>query len=185
MLKGVKEGISIEINNYNEDIKELKDKLKNKDFLGEDVDFILRRKDKKYFREIYDLVNEYGYDAYILKDEEEKEEVEEEKTLIVKKTVRSGTRIEFDGNIVIVGDVNPGSEIFADGDVYIYGRARGIIHAGRKGDITRRILALGMEVNQIRIGNIYAKGDGGLKKGVSETAYVEDGRIVLQEYKWI
>lgn len=185
MLKGIKEGISIEISNYVDDIKELKEKLENKDFLGKNVDFILRRKDKKYFREIYDLVNKYDHDAYIMKEEEIEKEIEEEKTLIIKKTVRSGTRIEFAGNIVVIGDVNPGSEVFAEGDIYIYGRARGIIHAGRKGDITRKILALGMEVNQIRIGNIYAKGESELKKGVSETAYVENGRIVLQEYKWI
>ncbi|MBL8102013.1 MAG: hypothetical protein JNM02_05760, partial [Anaerolineales bacterium] len=60
--------------------------------------------------------------------------ITDDTALFVNKTVRSGTRIEFPGHIVIVGDVNPGAEIVAEGNVIVWGRVRGMIHAGSKGD---------------------------------------------------
>ncbi|MBK8784166.1 MAG: septum site-determining protein MinC [Anaerolineales bacterium] len=75
----------------------------------------------------------------------------EDSALFVNKTVRSGTRIEFPGNIVIVGDVNPGAEIVAEGNVIIWGRVRGMIHAGSKGDRSAFICALDLSANQLRI----------------------------------
>ena len=33
-----------------------------------------------------------------------------------------------------MGDVNAGAEIVADGNVIVWGRVRGMIHAGAKGD---------------------------------------------------
>ncbi|HNH79876.1 MAG TPA: septum site-determining protein MinC, partial [Anaerolineales bacterium] len=67
------------------------------------------------------------------------------------KTLRSGTRVEFPGNIVIVGDVNPGAEIVAEGNVVVWGRVRGMIHAGAKGDRSAYICALDLSANQLRI----------------------------------
>ena len=71
--------------------------------------------------------------------------------LFVNKTVRSGTRIEFPGHIVIVGDVNSGAEIVAVGNVIVWGRVRGMIHAGSKGDRSAFICALDLSANQLRI----------------------------------
>jgi septum site-determining protein MinC len=77
--------------------------------------------------------------------------VTEDTALFVNKTVRSGTRIEFPGHIVIFGDVNPGAEIVAEGNVIIWGRVRGMIHAGSKGDRSAFICALDLSANQLRI----------------------------------
>lgn len=71
--------------------------------------------------------------------------------LFVNKTLRSGTRIEFPGHIVVVGDVNPGAEIVAEGNVIVWGRVRGMIHAGCKGDRSAFICALDLSANQLRI----------------------------------
>ena len=71
--------------------------------------------------------------------------------LFVNKTVRSGTRIEFPGHIVIVGDVNSGAEIVAVGNVIVWGRVRGMIHAGSKGDRSAFICALDLSAKQLRI----------------------------------
>ncbi len=79
------------------------------------------------------------------------EAVTEDTALFVNKTVRSGTRIEFPGHIVIFGDVNPGAEIVAEGNVIIWGRVRGMIHAGSKGDRSAFICALDLSANQLRI----------------------------------
>ncbi|MBE0670912.1 MAG: septum site-determining protein MinC [Anaerolineales bacterium] len=77
--------------------------------------------------------------------------ITDDTALFVNKTVRSGTRIEFPGHIVIVGDVNPGAEIVAEGNVIVWGRVRGMIHAGSKGDRSAFICALDLSANQLRI----------------------------------
>lgn len=77
--------------------------------------------------------------------------ISNENALFVNKTIRSGTRIEYPGNIVVIGDVNPGAEIVADGSVIIWGRVRGMIHAGAKGDRSAFICALDLSANQLRI----------------------------------
>lgn len=69
----------------------------------------------------------------------------------IYKTIRSGTRIEYPGNVVIVGDVNPGAEVIAEGNVVVWGRVRGVIHAGSKGNRNAFICALDLSANQLRI----------------------------------
>jgi len=71
--------------------------------------------------------------------------------LFINKTLRSGTRVEYPGHIVIMGDVNPGAEIVAEGNVIVWGRVRGMIHAGAKGDRSAYICALDLSANQLRI----------------------------------
>jgi septum site-determining protein MinC len=71
--------------------------------------------------------------------------------LFLTKTLRSGTRIEFPGHVVVVGDVNPGAEIVADGNVLVWGRVRGMVHAGAKGDASAYICALDLSPTQLRI----------------------------------
>src|SRR4030095_5287250 len=75
----------------------------------------------------------------------------EETALFLSRTLRSGTRIEFAGHIVIWGDVNPGAEIIAEGNVIIWGRLRGMVHAGCKGNRSAMICALDLSPMQLRI----------------------------------
>lgn len=77
--------------------------------------------------------------------------VSNDAALFVAKTIRSGTRIQYPGHIVIVGDVNPGAEVVAEGNVIVWGRVRGMIHAGSKGDRSAYICALDLSANQLRI----------------------------------
>ena len=75
----------------------------------------------------------------------------DETALFLERTLRSGTRIEFPGHVVILGDVNPGAEIIAEGNVIIWGRLRGMVHAGAKGNKTAVICALDLSPTQLRI----------------------------------
>ncbi len=77
--------------------------------------------------------------------------ITDDTALFISKTLRSGTRIEFPGHVVVVGDVNPGAEIVAEGNVIVWGRVRGMIHAGSKGDRTAFICALDLSATQLRI----------------------------------
>lgn len=71
--------------------------------------------------------------------------------LFVNKTLRSGQRVEYPGHIIVVGDVNAGAEIVAGGDVIVWGRVRGMIHAGANGNRAARICALDLSATQLRI----------------------------------
>lgn len=75
----------------------------------------------------------------------------EETALFLDRTLRSGTRIEFAGHVVVLGDVNPGAEIVAEGNVVIWGRLRGMVHAGSKGNRQAVVCALDFSPMQLRI----------------------------------
>ncbi|HKJ38219.1 MAG TPA: septum site-determining protein MinC [Anaerolineales bacterium] len=71
--------------------------------------------------------------------------------LFIERTLRSGTRIEFAGHVVVLGDVNPGAEIVARGNIIIWGRLRGVAHAGAKNDRETVVCALDLSPMQLRI----------------------------------
>ena len=75
----------------------------------------------------------------------------DETALFLEKTLRSGIRIDFPGHVVIFGDINPGAEVIADGNVIVWGRVRGMVHAGAKGDTSAFICALDISATQLRI----------------------------------
>lgn len=79
------------------------------------------------------------------------EDLGEETALFLNRTLRSGTRIEFAGHVVVLGDVNPGAEIVAEGNVIVWGRLRGMVHAGSKGNREAVICALDFSPMQLRI----------------------------------
>lgn len=79
------------------------------------------------------------------------ESTPEDVALFVNKTLRSGQRVEYPGHIVVFGDVNAGAEIVAGGNVIVWGRVRGMIHAGAGGDRAATICALDLSATQLRI----------------------------------
>jgi septum site-determining protein MinC len=77
--------------------------------------------------------------------------------LYLQMTVRSGMDIRHEGTVIIMGDVNPGGEIFAAGDIIVWGRLRGIAHAGYPNNPQCLIMALQMEPTQLRIADRVAR----------------------------
>lgn len=77
--------------------------------------------------------------------------------LYLQTTLRSGGEVRHNGTVILLGDANPGSAIIADGDILVWGRLRGIAHAGAKGNAKCVILALQMEPTQIRIAGFVAR----------------------------
>lgn len=77
--------------------------------------------------------------------------------LYLQITVRSGVLIRHPGSIVVLGDINPGGEVVADGDIFVWGRLRGVAHAGANGNRNCRIMALQMEPTQLRIAEAVAR----------------------------
>jgi len=77
--------------------------------------------------------------------------------LYLQSTVRSGVEIRHPGTIIIFGDLNPGGKAIAAGDILVWGRLRGIAHAGAQGNAQCRITALQMEFTQLRIADAVAR----------------------------
>jgi len=77
--------------------------------------------------------------------------------LYLETTVRSGIEIRHPGTVVILGDLNPGGTVVAAGDILVWGRLRGVAHAGAYGNSQCLILALQMEPTQLRIADYVAR----------------------------
>ncbi|MEM7332339.1 MAG: septum site-determining protein MinC [Chloroflexota bacterium] len=104
--------------------------------------------------------------------------------LIIKETIRSGKSIYADGSIVIIGDVNPGAELIAGGDVIVWGRLRGLVHAGAKGDQAAIICALVLNPTQLRIADkIAIAPDEKQTAVIPEQATITKGQIVAEPWQ--
>jgi septum site-determining protein MinC len=103
-----------------------------------------------------------------------------EPTLLVRRNLRSGQHVRFDGNVVVLGDVNPGAEIEATGDIVVMGTLRGLAHAGSGGDARRMIAAFRLAATQLRIAQYIARApEGDHPPPVPEVAVVVDGQVLI------
>lgn len=105
--------------------------------------------------------------------------------ILLKETLRSGRSIYHEGSVTVIGDVNPGAEIIAAGDVIVWGRLRGLVHAGALGDESAVICALDLSPTQLRIGNqIAVPPDERRTKPVPEQAFIRSGQIVAESWQF-
>ena len=108
-------------------------------------------------------------------------------TLYLNQNLRSGQTVNYEGNILILGDAHPGSEIIADGDVTVWGILGGIAHAGARGNITAKVRALKLNAIQLRIAGLYARRNDTLNvpyvqktnEFTPEEAQIEENKIVI------
>lgn len=77
-----------------------------------------------------------------------------ENAIFVHRTLRSGFKVSHNGHIIVLGDVNPGAEVIAGGSIIIWGRLRGVAHAGVDGDESAVVCALEMDPTQLRIAGL-------------------------------
>ncbi len=105
-------------------------------------------------------------------------------TLLTRRTIRSGQRLQYASSVVIMGDVNAGAEVVAGGDVIVWGALRGTVHAGYPGNEEAVVCALVLAPVQLRIGGLASRPpeDGGLPPQTPEVASVKDGQIVVERW---
>ncbi len=105
--------------------------------------------------------------------------------ILVRRTLRSGQAIQHPGHVVILGDVNPGAQVVAGGDVVVWGRLRGVVHAGAGGDDGALVCALELVPIQLRIGDHIARApdEEGREPPGPEVARVREGRIVVESWR--
>jgi len=111
------------------------------------------------------------------------EELPEDAAKWIKGPLRSGGRVLFEGNVVVMGDVNPGAEIVAGGSVIIWGRLRGVVHAGAQGDEKAVVCALELAPTQLRISGEIAVSPKKHGKTQPEVACLKDGHLVAEPWQ--
>ena len=108
--------------------------------------------------------------------------VSQETALYVNRTMRSGTRVEFPGTVVVLGDVNPGAELVVDGSAIIWGRLRGAVHAGAAGDAEAVVCALEIAPMRLQIAGEVWDRSGGDAEGRPGMAAIRNGTLVLEAW---
>ena len=108
----------------------------------------------------------------------------DERTVLINKTLRSGQTVNFDGNVVVMGDVNPGAEVVATGNVIVMGALRGVVHAGAKGNHASVVTAIRLKPTQLRIADqiTRAPDDDADGPDVPEIARLKDGVVTIERY---
>lgn len=125
----------------------------------------------------------------IKKDEKVENKPKEISTKLHKGTVRSGRVLEYDGNIVILGDVNPGAIIKATGSVLVLGYLNGSVYIENKNNENNFVGALSLNPIQIKIGDVLTKNPSKdilninkIKKELMfEVAYLDEQNMIYVE----
>jgi septum site-determining protein MinC len=116
-------------------------------------------------------------------DEVDSPESDWDQAVFLQRTLRSGQSVRHPGHVVVLGDVNPGAEIIAGGHVLVWGRVRGVVHAGAGGDTSATVAALDLAPTQLRIAGHIAvspKRRGAVRP---EVALIRDGQLVAEPWQ--
>ncbi|BEP29925.1 septum site-determining protein MinC [Helicovermis profundi] len=110
--------------------------------------------------------------------------IKEGLTKFVRGTLRSGVKVDFKGNVIILGDVNPGAEVIAYGNIIIMGTLRGVAYAGANGNINAYVVANKLIATQLRIAGLITRApdDGDYEPDMPEIAYIKENRMEIEPY---
>ena len=106
-----------------------------------------------------------------------------EPAVMVRRTMRSGFKVIYQGHVVILGDVNPGAEIIASGSIIVWGSCRGTVHAGVNGDEDCVVCALDLSPMQLRIAEKIATTPKDHETPMPEVARIKNDQIIAEPWK--
>ncbi|MGL5415214.1 MAG: septum site-determining protein MinC [Clostridium sp.] len=202
VIKGNGKGLIIDVDmniykDYNEMFIELMERLsKGKKFykgvsLAVTIDLnMITEKEIIHLQE--KLKEEIGISEVILNTKEEEIEskevnkvfagIYEGKTKFLRKTVRGGQCISYNGNVVIIGDINSGAEVKAAGNIIVLGSIKGTVFAGANGNDKAIIAAFLLQPEILKIANRIAMSPDSEKPTYPEVAKIKDGMITVEPY---
>jgi septum site-determining protein MinC len=108
--------------------------------------------------------------------------IEGENAVFIKRTLRSGHKVKHPGHIIVLGDVNPGAELVAGGNIIVWGRLRGVVHAGAMGDTEAVVCSLDLSPTQLRIADKISVSPPKKGKTRPEMARLENGQVIAQDW---
>ncbi|MGB9682292.1 MAG: septum site-determining protein MinC [bacterium] len=186
-IKGERNYLVIKIDKPidSEDLDNFRNQMvKNRDFLSKGKVLIKYAGESISLEEVQELVSAIGEleeikilglltETTIPKDEGG--------AIVIRKTLRSGQSISYNGDVVIFGDVNAGAEVIAEGDIIVIGALRGVVHAGAMGNRDAIIYALEFSPTQVRIADVIARAPEKIKGEVApEIARIKENSIIIE-----
>ncbi len=106
-----------------------------------------------------------------------------EEAVLLQRTLRSGHSVRHPGHVIVIGDVNPGAEIIAGGHVVVWGRLRGVVHAGAAGDENAMVCALDLAPTQLRIAGHITVSPSRRGNPKPERAFIRDDQLVAEPWQ--
>lgn len=105
-----------------------------------------------------------------------------DEAVFLRRTLRSGHKVKHPGHIVVLGDVNPGAELIAGGNIIVWGKLRGVVHAGAMGDTEAVVCSLDLSPTQLRIADKISISPPKKGKARPEIAQLEDGQVTARDW---
>lgn len=105
-----------------------------------------------------------------------------ETAILFRRTLRSGFKAKSPGHVIVIGDVNPGAEVIAGGNIIVWGRGRGMLHAGADGNTQAVICALDLSPTQLRIAGQIFVAPTRRGKAQPEMARLQDGNVIAEPW---
>jgi len=105
-----------------------------------------------------------------------------EDAVLLQRTLRSGHSVRHPGHVIVIGDVNPGAEIIAGGHVVVWGRLRGVVHAGAAGEESAMVCALDLAPTQLRIAGHITVSPSRRGKPKPERAFIRDDQLIAEPW---
>lgn len=139
---------------------------------------------KGILKELYNIDLKYDFNGFEEKKDRMFKNIYEGRTKFIKNTIRSGQKITYNGNIVVIGDVNSGAELIASGNIVVLGVLRGIAHAGSSGNKKAFVASYIMQPSILRIADsiVRAPDENYEKPSTPEIALVKDDTIIVEPY---
>jgi septum site-determining protein MinC len=101
------------------------------------------------------------------------------------RTLRSGEKIAYEGQVIIMGDVNPGAEVTAGYNIFIWGSLKGSAYAGMPDHEEAVIAALHLAPIQLRIAGYIARAPEARTTTVwaPEIARIDQNAIIVETWE--
>lgn len=106
--------------------------------------------------------------------------------VVVMSDMNSGSQVNSTRNVVVMGNINSGAKVVASGNIVVIGEVRGFVHAGAKGNNASYVIANSLCPKILQISEIIAEApDDDIennKLAIPEVAFVSKERIVIESF---
>lgn len=198
-IKGSKNGIIIYINSNNFKVvkQDIIDKIeRGKNFFKGSNIWITNGSANLTERDLISIRDSlqklYSINASIRVESKEKgteekvfQGIYEGRTKFYRSTIRSGQKVNYNGNVIVIGDVNSGAEVIAAGNIIVLGVLRGLAFAGATGNKKAIVGAYSLRATQLRIASLITRAPDDEKYNninIPEVARIKDETIIIEPY---
>ena len=109
--------------------------------------------------------------------------------VVVMSDMNPGSQVSSTRNVVVMGNINSGAKVVANGNIVVMGEVRGFVHAGAKGNDSAYVIANSLCPKILQIAdNIAEAPDNEYEESkndkiiIPEIAFVSKDRIVIESF---